>query len=99
MVFCHNQRYFVLPPLQVWILTGDKEETAVNISFSAGHFAPGLPTVRVTRQGNLRECIEAIDVQTERVHESRRMDQNYEFGFVIDGQSLHYALSVSHFYA
>ncbi|VDD80362.1 unnamed protein product [Mesocestoides corti] len=80
--------------IQVWVLTGDKEETAVNISFSAGHFAPGLPTVRVTRQGSLRECLSAIDAQLERVTESKNIQPDYTFGLVIDGQSLNFALKV-----
>ncbi|CDI97044.1 phospholipid transporting ATPase IF [Echinococcus multilocularis] len=80
--------------IQVWVLTGDKEETAVNISFSAGHFAPGLPTVRVTQQNSLRECIDAINTGIERVQESQNLDPDYAFGLVIDGHSLNYALSV-----
>ncbi|VDL57242.1 unnamed protein product [Hymenolepis diminuta] len=81
--------------IQIWILTGDKEETAVNISYSAGHFAPGLPTVRVTQQNSLRECIDTINTQIERVQESQRIQPNYAFGLVIDGQSLNFALTVS----
>lgn len=80
--------------MQVWVLTGDKEETAVNISFSAGHFAPGLPTVRVTQQENLRECTDAVNTQIERVQESQDLDSAYAFGLVIDGNSLNYALTV-----
>ncbi|VDK36493.1 unnamed protein product [Taenia asiatica] len=79
--------------IQVWILTGDKEETAVNISFSAGHFAPGLPTVRVTQQDSLRECIDAVNTQVERVQESQNLNPGYAFGLVIDGHSLNYALT------
>ncbi|VDM32750.1 unnamed protein product [Hydatigera taeniaeformis] len=79
--------------IQVWVLTGDKEETAVNISFSAGHFAPGLPTVRVTQKDSLRECIEAVNTQIERVQESHNLDSAYTFGLVIDGHSLNYALT------
>ena len=35
--------------LQVWVLTGDKEETAVNISYSAGHFATDMTEIRLTQ--------------------------------------------------
>ncbi|VDO06441.1 unnamed protein product [Rodentolepis nana] len=79
--------------IQIWILTGDKEETAVNISYSAGHFTPGLPTVRVTQQNSLRECIETINMQIERVKESQNMHSDYAFGVVVDGQSLNFALT------
>ena len=32
---------------QVWILTGDKKETAVNISYSCGHFQRGMQIVDI----------------------------------------------------
>ena len=34
--------------LQIWVLTGDKEETAVNISYSAGHFALSMELFKFT---------------------------------------------------
>ncbi|CAH8660430.1 unnamed protein product [Dicrocoelium dendriticum] len=34
--------------IQVWILTGDKEETAVTVSQSAGHFTPQMGLIRMT---------------------------------------------------
>ncbi|CAH8824899.1 unnamed protein product [Trichobilharzia szidati] len=34
--------------IQVWVLTGDKEETAITVSRSAGHFAPNMNLVRLT---------------------------------------------------
>ena len=40
---------YCLPWLQVWVLTGDKEETAVNISYSAGHIHDGMEELRVTK--------------------------------------------------
>ena len=36
--------------LQVWVLTGDKEETAVNISQSAGHFDDSMSLLGFTSQ-------------------------------------------------
>ncbi len=46
--------------LQVWVLTGDKEETAVNISYSAGHFNADMIEVRLTKQRNAKECEETL---------------------------------------
>lgn len=79
--------------IQVWILTGDKEETAVNISYSAGHFAPGLPIIRLTKQSNLRNCLQQIEAQYDGAVETRQADPNYKFGLVVDGASLNYALT------
>ena len=46
--------------IQVWVLTGDKEETAVNISYSAGHFKQGMTELRLTRIKDADECMEAM---------------------------------------
>lgn len=40
----------------MWILTGDKEETAVNISYSAGHFQEGMTELRITQFRNTSDC-------------------------------------------
>ena len=45
---------------QVWVLTGDKEETAVNISYSAGHFRQGMTELRLTRIKDTEECTESM---------------------------------------
>ena len=34
--------------IKVWILTGDKKETAINISFSCGHFKPKMSMIDIT---------------------------------------------------
>ena len=46
---------------QVWILTGDKEETAVNISHSAGHFNTAMTEMRLTQVKTDEECLAQID--------------------------------------
>ena len=54
--------FFLVNPLvlcfisQVWILTGDKEETAVNISYSAGHFLEGMTELRITQLRSTSDC-------------------------------------------
>ena len=42
------------------MLTGDKEETAINISQSAGHFNSDMIEVRLTKQLNAKECEETL---------------------------------------
>ncbi|TPP65942.1 Phospholipid-transporting ATPase [Fasciola gigantica] len=34
--------------IQIWILTGDKEETAITVSQAAGHFTPKMSLIRLT---------------------------------------------------
>ncbi len=79
------------------MLTGDKEETAVNVSFLAGHFAPGLETLRVTKQTALGGCADTLEAKTSILDKRRSEDVNYRFGLVIDGQSLNFALRVRPF--
>ena len=38
--------------MQVWVLTGDKLETAVNISFSCGHFKRSMIPLELTGAAN-----------------------------------------------
>ena len=45
---------------QVWVLTGDKEETAVNISHSAGHFDSSMVELRITQLQSSLQCAEHI---------------------------------------
>jgi magnesium-transporting ATPase (P-type) len=42
-------------------LTGDKEETAVNISYAAGHLSYDMEPLSLTRQANAEECGATLD--------------------------------------
>lgn len=42
------------------MLTGDKEETAVNISHSAGHFNSNMVELRITQLQDSMSCVEHI---------------------------------------
>ncbi|VDP17522.1 unnamed protein product [Schistosoma margrebowiei] len=78
--------------IKIWVLTGDKEETAVNISYAAGHFYPGMQEIRVTNFDDTVKCGSFLKSQIERIKESKMYDADTQFGVVIDGQSLNYAL-------
>lgn len=49
----------------MWVLTGDKEETAVQISQATGHFPPGTTLIRLTNGQSVDEVGRAIYVQLE----------------------------------
>lgn len=51
--------------IQIWVLTGDKEETAVQISQATGHFPPGTTLIRLTNGQSVEEVGRAIYVQQE----------------------------------
>ncbi|ELU14116.1 hypothetical protein CAPTEDRAFT_203466 [Capitella teleta] len=63
--------------IQVWVLTGDKEETAVNISYSAGHFNHSMEPISVTKQ-NIQEHVNT--------------GASKKHALVIDGMSIAFAL-------
>ena len=46
----------------MWVLTGDKEETAVNISYSAGHFSQGMSLLHLTQCHADDEVGQKLDV-------------------------------------
>ncbi|CAG2064103.1 unnamed protein product, partial [Timema podura] len=73
---------------QVWILTGDKVETAVNISFSCGHFKPGTIQLFLTEHHKERSCVQMLQAYSARVE----ADNLEQYGLVVDGQSLKFAL-------
>ncbi|KAM7542634.1 hypothetical protein Aperf_G00000004951 [Anoplocephala perfoliata] len=81
--------------IQTWVLTGDKEETAVNVSFLAGHFSPDLSTIRVTKKTNLLECSTALDNELNNVNSLSQELEKANYGLVIDGQSLTFALKTT----
>ena len=43
--------FFLLFPSQLWVLTGDKIETAMNIGYSAGLLGPEMVLIRLQNRG------------------------------------------------
>ncbi|KII70137.1 putative phospholipid-transporting ATPase IF [Thelohanellus kitauei] len=68
--------------IKVWVLTGDKEETAINISYKCGHLHPKMRILYLCdRMHNLNSIIrEYIDEIAKNKHE--------EFALILDGASL-----------
>ncbi|VDM22695.1 unnamed protein product [Hydatigera taeniaeformis] len=81
--------------IQIWVLTGDKEETAVNVSFLAGHFAPGLSIVHVTKQNDLLKCSTTLETQLRAIESTQLGNTKFHYGIVVDGQSLNFALQTT----
>ncbi|XP_063587214.1 phospholipid-transporting ATPase IF-like isoform X2 [Penaeus indicus] len=68
--------------IKVWVLTGDKVETAVNIAYSCGHFKGFMTILTLT---GLQE--EDADAKLQECNaESQKSDGHY--GLVVDGSSL-----------
>uniref|UniRef100_A0A4W6C601 ATPase phospholipid transporting 11B (putative) n=1 Tax=Lates calcarifer TaxID=8187 RepID=A0A4W6C601_LATCA len=67
-----------LAGIKVWVLTGDKHETAVSVSLSCGHFHRTMNILELLQQRSDNECAEQL----------RRLDHVIQHGLVVDGASL-----------
>lgn len=79
--------------IKVWVLTGDKHETAVSVSLSCGHFHRTMNVLELTNQKSDSECAEQLR-QLARITE----DHVIQHGLVVDGTShlLHSGSMKSH---
>ncbi|XP_074657516.1 phospholipid-transporting ATPase IF-like isoform X2 [Tubulanus polymorphus] len=75
--------------IKVWVLTGDKEETAVNISHSANHFKTSMNELRLTQQKNSAMCQRTIDSLVDRCTDGSCNSQ----ALIVDGVSLAFAIT------
>ncbi|XP_068599982.1 phospholipid-transporting ATPase IF [Brachionichthys hirsutus] len=77
-----------LAGIKVWVLTGDKHETAVSVSLSCGHFHRAMNVLELLQQRSDHECAEQLRVLARRLKE----DHVVQHGLVVDGASLSLAL-------
>ncbi|KAJ7992869.1 hypothetical protein DPEC_G00266530 [Dallia pectoralis] len=77
-----------LAGIKVWVLTGDKHETAVSVSLSCGHFHRTMNILELVQQKTDSECAEQLRLLARRITE----DHVIQHGLVVDGASLSLAL-------
>uniref|UniRef100_A0A8B9KMR2 Phospholipid-transporting ATPase n=1 Tax=Astyanax mexicanus TaxID=7994 RepID=A0A8B9KMR2_ASTMX len=81
-----------LAGIKVWVLTGDKHETAVSVSLSCGHFHRTMNILELVQQKSDHECAEhsigTLVSDTFLIKE----DHVIQHGLVVDGASLSLAL-------
>ncbi|KAM4043537.1 phospholipid-transporting ATPase IF isoform 2-T2 [Anomaloglossus baeobatrachus] len=77
-----------LAGIKVWVLTGDKHETAISVSLSCGHFHRTMNILELVQQKSDRECAEQLRQLDRRLKE----DHVIQHGLVVDGASLSLAL-------
>ncbi|XP_015172643.1 PREDICTED: probable phospholipid-transporting ATPase IF [Polistes dominula] len=70
--------------IKVWVLTGDKAETAENIAFLCGHFKKGTEVLRLMTQTTPHTCFITL------THFERKMklEPYRQYGFLINGTCL-----------
>ncbi|XP_036304480.1 phospholipid-transporting ATPase IF isoform X7 [Pipistrellus kuhlii] len=74
--------------IKVWVLTGDKRETAVSVSLSCGHFHRTMNILELINQKSDSECAEQLRQLARRITD----DHVIQHGLVVDGTSLSLAL-------
>ncbi|XP_075058290.1 phospholipid-transporting ATPase IF isoform X2 [Mixophyes fleayi] len=77
-----------LAGIKVWVLTGDKHETAVSVSLSCGHFHRTMNILELVQQKSDHECAEKLMQLARRLQD----DHVIQHGLVVDGASLSLAL-------
>uniref|UniRef100_A0AAQ4P165 Phospholipid-transporting ATPase n=1 Tax=Gasterosteus aculeatus aculeatus TaxID=481459 RepID=A0AAQ4P165_GASAC len=85
-----------LAGIKVWVLTGDKHETAVSVSLSCGHFHRTMNILELLQQRSDNDCAEQLrrlfgfnwTLFLSRINE----DHVIQHGLVVDGASLSLAL-------
>lgn len=76
--------YFIAGGIKVWIITGDKQATAINIAKSCNLIQQGVEMV-IVNAGSDEECNESLDAALKVVEANPRV------ALVIDGPSLPFA--------
>ncbi|KAI6063092.1 putative phospholipid-transporting ATPase IF isoform X5 [Aix galericulata] len=77
-----------LAGIKVWVLTGDKHETAVSVSLSCGHFHRTMNILELVQHKSDSTCAEQLRQLAKRIKE----DHVIQHGLVVDGTSLSLAL-------
>ncbi|KAI8508816.1 Phospholipid-transporting ATPase IA [Branchiostoma belcheri] len=76
--------------IKVWVLTGDKQETAINIGYSCRLLTADM-SLLIINEDNLDATREVLRKHRESFGSTIRKEQNV--GLIIDGKTLKYALS------
>lgn len=81
-----------LAGIKVWILTGDKMETAVSVAFSCQLLDENVTQMILSRQPDADACGESLNRFLTVVNEpDPQSTSNAKYGLVVDGRSLHLA--------
>ncbi|XP_014280434.1 probable phospholipid-transporting ATPase IA isoform X2 [Halyomorpha halys] len=72
--------------INIWVLTGDKQETAINIGYSTKLIVQGMPLI-VINESSLDAVRETVLLNLNNI------DASGQYALVIDGQALRYALT------
>ncbi len=80
--------------IHVWVLTGDKQETAINIGHSARLLRENMPVI-IINSTTLDDTRAEIFEQLEKFRSEDAVGKDNEVGVVVDGKTLTFALDHS----
>ncbi|XP_065643609.1 phospholipid-transporting ATPase IF isoform X3 [Hydra vulgaris] len=72
--------------IKVWVLTGDKQETAVNISYSCAHFKQNMDVTYLTKKKTVSEVDVGLKEALKKIEVN--LDDLSEKALVVDGSTL-----------
>lgn len=75
----------------VWLLTGDKVETAVNIAFSSRLFSSAMDILNIGANG-IRTVSDLLDEHLQRVNRAGEITEDAAFGLVLNASCLNYCV-------
>ncbi|XP_011879867.1 PREDICTED: probable phospholipid-transporting ATPase IF isoform X2 [Vollenhovia emeryi] len=70
--------------IKIWVLTGDKAETAENIAFLCGHFKKGTEVLRLMDETSGQTCFLILTTFERKV----KLEPYKQYGLIIDGVSI-----------
>ncbi|XP_018331633.1 probable phospholipid-transporting ATPase IA isoform X4 [Agrilus planipennis] len=76
--------------IYVWVLTGDKQETAINIGYSCRLLVQGMPLI-ILNDDSLDNTRDSIAKHSEDL--GANLEKQNEIALIVDGKTLKYALS------
>ncbi|XP_018398443.1 PREDICTED: probable phospholipid-transporting ATPase IF [Cyphomyrmex costatus] len=70
--------------IKIWVLTGDKAETAENIAFLCGHFKKGTEVLRLMDESSGQACLLILTSFERKI----KLEPYKQYGLIIDGVSV-----------
>jgi phospholipid-transporting ATPase len=90
-------QYLLDAGLQVWMLTGDKTETAINIAYAANVLRKDKTIeIRLRDPKSLRHFEKKLQVALEFVARANNMQDDLDFALIIDSKAIKYSLMPVH---
>ncbi|RWS10698.1 putative phospholipid-transporting ATPase IF-like protein [Dinothrombium tinctorium] len=81
-----------LAGIKVWVLTGDKLETAVSVAYSCHLLDEKMEQLLLSRQQNSEACGNLINQFRAKILDTRLQNKQISYALIIDGRSLYMAM-------